>query len=60
MRINVTEVMDTWTLQMGYPVVTVGDSNAGTASLSQKRFLLDPTQDPSVDPPASRFKSPYG
>ena len=52
--------MDTWTLQMGYPVVNVGNSNAGKANLSQKRFLLDPTQNPSVDPPASKFKSPYG
>ena len=34
-------VMDTWTLQMGYPVVTViRDYNNGGANLTQKRFLL--------------------
>ncbi|KAL8206925.1 UNVERIFIED_CONTAM: hypothetical protein K2H54_035314, partial [Gekko kuhli] len=34
----VKEVMDTWTRQMGYPVLNV-DSNS---KVTQKRFLLDP------------------
>ncbi|KAJ1206147.1 hypothetical protein NDU88_001556 [Pleurodeles waltl] len=38
----VKEVMDTWTRQMGYPVLNVQSSNAVT----QKRFLLDPSADP--------------
>ncbi|XP_063230541.1 uncharacterized protein LOC134535398 [Bacillus rossius redtenbacheri] len=39
--INVKEVMDTWTNQKGYPVVTVTrDYEAGTASVKQERFLL--------------------
>lgn len=33
----VKEVMDTWTSQMGYPVVTV----SGKQNVTQKRFLLD-------------------
>uniref|UniRef100_A0A3B3UAT3 Aminopeptidase n=1 Tax=Poecilia latipinna TaxID=48699 RepID=A0A3B3UAT3_9TELE len=45
-NLPVAEVMDTWTKQMGYPVVdvTVSESNA---KLTQKRFLLDPLADPS-------------
>ncbi|EDV29668.1 uncharacterized protein TRIADDRAFT_20166 [Trichoplax adhaerens] len=59
-RINVTDVMDTWTLQMGFPVVTI--TNTGSqARLSQKRFLLDPNnKNPEVDPATSKFRSPYG
>ncbi|XP_043999504.1 glutamyl aminopeptidase [Gambusia affinis] len=45
-NLPVAEVMDTWTKQMGYPVVdvTISESNA---KLTQKRFLLDPSADPS-------------
>ncbi|XP_036619402.1 glutamyl aminopeptidase [Trichosurus vulpecula] len=45
----VKEVMDTWTRQMGYPVLTVGDNWV----LKQSRFLLDPQADPSQ--PTSDF-----
>ena len=31
--------MDRWTLQMGFPVITV---DTKTGSISQKHFLLDP------------------
>ena len=52
--------MDTWTLQMGFPVVTITNVNS-QIRFSQKRFLLDSTnKNPEVDPPASKFKSPYG
>ncbi|XP_076040625.1 aminopeptidase N-like isoform X3 [Oratosquilla oratoria] len=33
-------IMDTWTLQMGYPVVTVKVNDDGTAKVTQERFLL--------------------
>ncbi|XP_041810106.1 glutamyl aminopeptidase [Chelmon rostratus] len=48
----VAEVMDTWTKQMGYPVLnlTVSETNA---KLSQKRFLLDPKANASE--PTSTF-----
>jgi len=38
--------MDTWTKQMGYPVLnlTITDTEA---KLIQNRFLLDPNADPS-------------
>lgn len=47
---TVKAVMDTWTLQMGYPVVKVERSylsdQAETVFISQERFLL--TQDNSI------------
>uniref|UniRef100_A0A8V0XA92 Aminopeptidase n=1 Tax=Gallus gallus TaxID=9031 RepID=A0A8V0XA92_CHICK len=43
----VREVMDTWTRQMGYPVLEMGSNSV----LTQKRFLLDPNADAS-DPPS--------
>lgn len=45
---SVKEVMDTWTSQMGYPVVTV----SGRQNITQKRFLLDYKADPSQPPSA--------
>ncbi|KAL7300763.1 hypothetical protein TKK_0006740 [Trichogramma kaykai] len=48
--INVKNIMDTWTLQMGYPVVFAKQSDKNTYILTQKRFLVgsDPkkTQSP--------------
>ncbi|XP_018019814.1 aminopeptidase N [Hyalella azteca] len=38
--LTVKTIMDTWTLQMGYPVVNAYRSGQGTVILSQKRFLL--------------------
>lgn len=39
--VNVKQVMDSWTLQDGYPVVTLTrDYKTGTAQLDQKRFVL--------------------
>lgn len=39
--VTVKDIMDTWTLQTGYPVVTVTrDYAAGSARLEQRRFLL--------------------
>lgn len=35
---TVSAIMDRWTLQMGFPVITV-DTNTGT--ISQNHFLLD-------------------
>ncbi|KAL7638670.1 UNVERIFIED_CONTAM: hypothetical protein RMT77_011242 [Armadillidium vulgare] len=38
--LTVKAIMDTWTLQMGFPVLTVTNNNDGTATLMQERFLL--------------------
>ncbi|XP_072035541.1 LOW QUALITY PROTEIN: aminopeptidase A-like [Amphiura filiformis] len=49
-HINVKTIMDTWTLQMGYPVVTLtreygrGDGNLHFKT-EQQRFLLNPLSD---------------
>nr|XP_046269552.1 glutamyl aminopeptidase isoform X2 [Scatophagus argus] len=49
----VAEVMDTWTKQMGYPVLDLSVSET-SAKLNQRRFLLDPKADASQPP------SPFG
>ncbi|NWS86568.1 AMPN Aminopeptidase, partial [Toxostoma redivivum] len=44
---TISNIMDRWTLQMGFPVVTVNTLNG---TVSQKHFLLDPTS--TVDRPS--------
>ncbi|NXA58586.1 AMPN Aminopeptidase, partial [Mohoua ochrocephala] len=44
---SISNIMDRWTLQMGFPLVTV-DTRTGT--ITQTHFLLDPTS--SVDRPS--------
>ena len=46
------KVMDTWTLQMGYPVVNV-TREGSKLKLEQERFLLNPRGTHSVQ------KSPF-
>ncbi|KFP86813.1 Glutamyl aminopeptidase, partial [Apaloderma vittatum] len=48
----VKEVMDTWTRQMGYPVLEMGDNSV----LTQKRFLLDPSANASHPPSDLGYK----
>ncbi|GLG95614.1 Aminopeptidase N, partial [Gryllus bimaculatus] len=52
--VNITHVMDTWTRQKGFPVLTVIIDDAGNRVLTQQRFLADPDADTSND------VSPYG
>uniref|UniRef100_A0A8C3V845 Aminopeptidase n=2 Tax=Catharus ustulatus TaxID=91951 RepID=A0A8C3V845_CATUS len=44
---TISSIMDRWTLQMGFPVVTV---NTADGTISQKHFLLDPNS--TVDRPS--------
>ncbi|NXE42787.1 AMPN Aminopeptidase, partial [Ptilorrhoa leucosticta] len=44
---NISDIMDRWTLQMGFPVVTV---DTRTGAITQTHFLLDPTS--TVDRPS--------
>lgn len=45
--VDVKAVMDTWTLQMNYPVVTMTRLDDGGLRVTQKRFLSNPqAQDP--------------
>ncbi|XP_069936236.1 glutamyl aminopeptidase isoform X1 [Cherax quadricarinatus] len=39
---DVGEIMDTWTEQMGYPVLSVVRTSPETVTFTQKRFLHDP------------------
>ncbi|KAM5193552.1 glutamyl aminopeptidase [Mantella aurantiaca] len=48
----VKEVMDTWTRQMGYPVLRVSSGN----TVTQERFLLDHKADPSLPPSLFDYK----
>ncbi|NXS60847.1 AMPE aminopeptidase, partial [Brachypteracias leptosomus] len=48
----VREVMDTWTRQMGYPVLEMGNNSVFT----QKRFLLDPKANASYPPSALGYR----
>ncbi|CAC5411232.1 ANPEP [Mytilus coruscus] len=51
---DVKTIMDTWLLQMNYPVVMVTVTAPGKVRLSQKRFLTNPeAKDPML------YKSPY-
>jgi len=53
-NIEIEEVMDTWTLQMGYPVVTVTWSG-DRVTATQQRFLFH-----SESNFTEEFTSPYG
>ncbi|KAK3108903.1 hypothetical protein FSP39_018341 [Pinctada imbricata] len=52
---DVKSVMDTWTLQMNYPVIHVTMTSPTQITVSQKRFVQDPT---AKDP--LKYTSPYG
>ncbi|KAK2825817.1 hypothetical protein Q5P01_020031 [Channa striata] len=51
----ITKVMDTWTKQMGYPMLDLSVSETN-AKVTQKRFLLDPKSDASQPPSAFGYK----
>uniref|UniRef100_A0A8C8FZM7 Aminopeptidase n=1 Tax=Oncorhynchus tshawytscha TaxID=74940 RepID=A0A8C8FZM7_ONCTS len=51
----VADVMDTWTKQMGYPVLDLSTINAQT-KLTQRRFLLDPNANPTQPPSPLSYK----
>ena len=55
--IDVKEVMDTWTLQMNYPVITIKKPQPGhsQAQVIQERFLYD--SDANI---TSKYTSPFG
>ncbi|TNN62000.1 Glutamyl aminopeptidase [Liparis tanakae] len=51
----VADVMDTWTKQMGYPVLDLSVTET-MAKLSQSRFLLDPNANASYPPSPLGYK----
>lgn len=52
--LDVKAIMDTWTLQMNYPVVMVTVNSHGSMQVSQKRFLSNPDAKDS-----GKYTSPY-
>ncbi|KAL6254850.1 hypothetical protein P5V15_014189 [Pogonomyrmex californicus] len=48
-NIPVKAIMDTWTTQSGYPVVTVNINDDGVVNLSQERFFLRNLDNTSTD-----------
>ncbi|KAG0719787.1 Glutamyl aminopeptidase [Chionoecetes opilio] len=53
---DVGAIMDTWTRQMGYPVVHVRRAARDTLVMTQQRFLLDPSAHYSPDDSAFQYK----
>ena len=53
-ELNITRIMDTWTRQMGYPVLTVSIMISGKTLMSCLKFLL--VQKKTVD---GDFKNRY-
>jgi len=49
-NLNVTEIMLTWTKQMGYPVVTVSKGDDGHLQINQTRFMTGPVAEDDVSP----------
>lgn len=49
--INVSDVMNTWILQMGYPLITAHVGADGLLTLTQKHFLLNPSQNVTRESP---------
>ncbi|KAM3926247.1 aminopeptidase N-like [Leptodactylus fuscus] len=45
---KIEEIMNTWVLQMGFPVVTI---NTADGSITQKHFLLDPNSTVTAESP---------
>ncbi|XP_062585470.1 uncharacterized protein LOC134247152 isoform X2 [Saccostrea cucullata] len=54
-QLDVKTVMDTWTLQMNYPVVKVTRQDSGRLRVTQKRFLANPM---AKDP--MKYNSTFG
>ncbi|XP_029345406.1 glutamyl aminopeptidase-like isoform X1 [Acyrthosiphon pisum] len=53
--VNVKKVMDTWTRQAGFPVVSA-IRNGTKLTLKQQRFLSDPNTNSSIDPSPYDYK----
>ena len=43
---NLTEIMNTWTKQMGHPLVNLRSINSSHIAVSQKHFLLNKNSTP--------------
>ncbi|CAF0929907.1 unnamed protein product, partial [Brachionus calyciflorus] len=57
--VNLTSVLNTWTKQMGYPLVTVKLLNKTHISLSQEHFLYDPSLPVQESPYKYKWYIPF-
>lgn len=48
--LNLTDVMNTWTKQMGHPVINI-KLVQDRVQITQKQFLLDPASPPTAESP---------
>lgn len=53
---DIKRLMDTWTIQMGFPVVKLDVVDRNEIRLRQERFLLDPSADKTQPPSNFRYK----
>ena len=53
-RLAIADIMDTWTRQMGYPVLQLTQLGPGRYRVEQERYLTDTTAAEDSEP------SPYG
>lgn len=51
---SVKDVMDTWTLQMGYPVITVKEAGDNELVATQAHFIVDDVKQSDITP--SKYK----
>ena len=56
---NVSQIMDTWVLQMGFPVIDVTRTGHGMYKLSQSRFLSNMNTDLSGAESKSIYRYVY-
>lgn len=54
-EIDISQCMDTWTLQSGFPIVTVKKKSEGEYTLTQKRFLKDPSVEHKSEPSPLKY-----
>jgi aminopeptidase N len=53
--VTVKDIMDTWTLKKGYPIVTI-TRNARTLNIKQRYFLLNPLNSIQNTPEYDTYK----
>jgi aminopeptidase N len=47
LNLTLADVMNTWTRQMGHPLITIEKIDNNNIRIRQKQFLLDPSSPPT-------------
>ena len=48
LNVDLSDIMNSWTRQMGYPLITIERVDANNIKISQKLFQLDPLSSPVI------------